>query len=783
MSQIFYDIIPPKITAKTEKSSDFASVKKAIVKIVAFLVIVSLNWAGLSAVIRTIAYLNDSEISLGNIFSAGTLDFSLDSPSDFSPSAIGLGESATRTINFLNQSNVPKYEVKADNFSGSLCQYLTLEANLDGGATLYSGNLIAFIYGPIEFADPDAWQFTLTLSADAPEETQGQTCQFNFIFSGSQVRNNLLFGEGFNDSEQITNNISSKVCHYVDIRSCGYWKNHSTIYAPHLPQTLGDEVVNTAQKANAILQASCGNCGCGCDKTMRAKLKGQLLAMKFNIAHFGIGGYIPDGDTRTLDEIVAEADGLLQQNPPPPDSVLEAMKNILDQLNSLGRIRYCSGGTGGSEPGLVINKVYYDVDSKHGSEPDNEWIELYNPTDNEIDVSGWIIKDNNSQDVIPQSEPIRPMGFAIITGKNSTFNYWEIPPDVIKIVLPDGKIGNGLANDGDRIILEDSLGTEIDAMSYGTDTYAFNPSCPDVTEGHILGRVPAGFDTDQDADWVDLGLPEVTVIYPNGGEVLWVGRTYEIQWEAKNQNGLDGDLTIDIWYSADSGASWANIAKGTENDGSYDWRIPLFINGYYVPSGRARIKVVAHGPENFMIESWDMSDSDFCPPIDYNLLTPDELAMLEIYKAAHQDWDVSGNEEPAAEEPVVEEPVTEEPQTPAEAPVETPEDNPVDTPAETPASSDSSGSGAGEPSIEETPTETPTDTPTEQPTDLPAESPVPAPENPTPTEEPAVIPDEISVPEDNNTGDISPQPSQPENDNPTGEIIPESIEIPSPEVQ
>lgn len=277
---------------------------------------------------------------------------------------------------------------------------------------------------------------------------------------------------------------------------------------------------------------------------------------------------------------------------------------------------------------VVINKVYYDVDSKHGAEGDNEWIEIYNPLDTPIDISGWLIVDNHATDTIPVFNPIPAHGFAVITGNASTWGYWDIPADVVKIVL-NSDIGNGLANGGDRVILKMSNNVEIDAMSYGDDNYAFDPPCPDVAEGHILGRVPTGIDTDTANDWKDLGLPSVTVVWPNGGEVLWVGRTYDLKWTATNPNGDNSALIIDIWYSSDSGATWAKIATSTENDGIFNWRVPLTINGYYVPSSHARIKVAAWGPENFMIQNWDMSDEDFCPPIDYSLLTPEELEYLK----------------------------------------------------------------------------------------------------------------------------------------------------------
>jgi hypothetical protein len=155
---------------------------------------------------------------------------------------------------------------------------------------------------------------------------------------------------------------------------------------------------------------------------------------------------------------------------------------------------------------LTINEVYYDVKC-HGEEGWNEWVEIYNPTDAAVDISGWVIQDNNSSDVIPSSPPIPADGFAVITPMATTWGYWpSIPAGAIKIVL-GSKIGDGLNNDGDRVILKDVSGAEIDAVSYGTDTYAFSPSVPDVAEGHSIARSPKGFDTNQASDWVDLSWP------------------------------------------------------------------------------------------------------------------------------------------------------------------------------------------------------------------------------------------------------------------------------------
>jgi hypothetical protein len=125
------------------------------------------------------------------------------------------------------------------------------------------------------------------------------------------------------------------------------------------------------------------------------------------------------------------------------------------------------------------------------------------------------------------------------------------------------------------------------------------------------------------------GAECVQVTYPNGGEVWWVGRTHEMKWTTQAPDGHDSDLKIDLYYSNNSGQSWGLITQNAANINSYFWRVPLFLEGgsYWVPSDKARIKVVARFA-NGEICGWDMSDEDFCPPIDYGLITPEEAAWL-----------------------------------------------------------------------------------------------------------------------------------------------------------
>ena len=102
--------------------------------------------------------------------------------------------------------------------------------------------------------------------------------------------------------------------------------------------------------------------------------------------------------------------------------------------------------------------------------------------------------------------------------------------------------------------------------------------------------------------------PEVAVISPNGGESWFLGHTYTIEWAASDLDGDDDSLlSIDIWYSADSGTTWTyQVASNIQNSGQYVWEIPINRPG---PSPDSRIKVLATDGDGF--SAWDMSDRDF----------------------------------------------------------------------------------------------------------------------------------------------------------------------------
>ncbi|MEM0493416.1 MAG: lamin tail domain-containing protein, partial [Candidatus Thermoplasmatota archaeon] len=164
---------------------------------------------------------------------------------------------------------------------------------------------------------------------------------------------------------------------------------------------------------------------------------------------------------------------------------------------------------------ILINEVMYNpyIDDDY-----YEWIELYNPTPYHINLSWWTITDNNSNDTITGDNIhgngttiIPPYSYAILTDNDTRiYDNTTITAETIKLKVNSKAIGNGLGNNGDKIILKDKLTVIIDAIEWGID-YDDVPGYPTelIPEGHTLSRYPY-IDTDNTSnDFYDESKPTI----------------------------------------------------------------------------------------------------------------------------------------------------------------------------------------------------------------------------------------------------------------------------------
>jgi len=102
--------------------------------------------------------------------------------------------------------------------------------------------------------------------------------------------------------------------------------------------------------------------------------------------------------------------------------------------------------------------------------------------------------------------------------------------------------------------------------------------------------------------YIDTVPPQVTVIYPNGGEILTGVIT--IQWTASDDLTTDLNGTIILEYSANNGGSWNQLASHQNNTGFYIW------NTTTLPDGNFYLLGVSTIDEFFNIGS-DTSNTSF----------------------------------------------------------------------------------------------------------------------------------------------------------------------------
>ena len=208
------------------------------------------------------------------------------------------------------------------------------------------------------------------------------------------------------------------------------------------------------------------------------------------------------------------------------------------------------------EPGLYITEVFYDtpgVDSKE------EWVELYNPTNSDIDISGLILRDNSNSWNLPFSTVINARSTIIIAKNETGFrNLYGVDPEVSGMSLR-------LNNDGDVLSLADNV--TIDMVAWENHIEGWDIVAD--TNASIQRIAPT--DTDTVEDWSG-HMP------PNPGELSWenvcnidTGEKFvKIQTAINDPDTKAGHIIIvevypNTYISGDTAGEFVRIHNPTEN--------------------------------------------------------------------------------------------------------------------------------------------------------------------------------------------------------------------------
>jgi hypothetical protein len=142
---------------------------------------------------------------------------------------------------------------------------------------------------------------------------------------------------------------------------------------------------------------------------------------------------------------------------------------------------------------IIFTQVYYDTS---GTESDEEWIELYNPLQRAINLTGWAISDNSGSWYFPESS-ISGESYFIVARDETGFKslYANCDPDISSFT-------RGLNNDGDQLTLKDANGKEIDFVAWeGGANGAYTNWTLQTNDTQSIKRTNME-DTDSPSDWV-----------------------------------------------------------------------------------------------------------------------------------------------------------------------------------------------------------------------------------------------------------------------------------------
>jgi hypothetical protein len=110
--------------------------------------------------------------------------------------------------------------------------------------------------------------------------------------------------------------------------------------------------------------------------------------------------------------------------------------------------------------------------------------------------------------------------------------------------------------------------------------------------------------------------PTLTIVSPNGGEVLVTGGVKNINWTSKNVNNIKLEYTL-------NGTTWTTIVSSIAvSTASYDWDIPN------TPSGNCKIRI--SDPTGTASDLSDANFSIYAPPVAVNIDNVHEADLVQI---------------------------------------------------------------------------------------------------------------------------------------------------------
>ena len=232
---------------------------------------------------------------------------------------------------------------------------------------------------------------------------------------------------------------------------------------------------------------------------------------------------------------------------------------------------------------LVINEVAWGGTD---ASPYDEWIELYNPTDEPVDLTGWVLAwegvsiplgEESGGTIVLRNHVVPPHGYFLlerssddtVVGREADLIYrgaLSNRGEVLQLLDPEGEVVS-TANQG--------CSSGWWAGTKGASMERISPDAPDGRFSWRTGLTGEFLDaegapirgTPGAANACYLSSPRVELTLPEGklsGSVSW-------SWRAQDPDTPVEELTVGLYVSYDGGVTLQPVAEGLPASGSYDW--------------------------------------------------------------------------------------------------------------------------------------------------------------------------------------------------------------------
>ncbi|MEK7501048.1 MAG: lamin tail domain-containing protein, partial [Patescibacteria group bacterium] len=129
---------------------------------------------------------------------------------------------------------------------------------------------------------------------------------------------------------------------------------------------------------------------------------------------------------------------------------------LLSLSSSLSLLLFWPGVVFGAVDQIVINEIAWAGTAANSAD---EWLELYNPVDQEVDLAGWqLFEAGGATLIITLSGKITPKGYFLIERSDDN-SVADVAADVFG---PFG--GSGLNNNGEFLVLKNAQGQTFDQI-------------------------------------------------------------------------------------------------------------------------------------------------------------------------------------------------------------------------------------------------------------------------------------------------------------------------------